>query len=63
MNQPIHTVIVPYYNVEKYVDKCISSKINRNLKIEMYVLKISLKLYKIMRMFYNRVICRGKEFS
>ena len=29
MNQPLLTVIVPCYNVEKYVDKCISSIVNQ----------------------------------
>jgi len=35
-NQPLLTVIVPCYNVEKYVDKCISSIVNQtysNLEI------------------------------
>ena len=25
MNQPLLTIIVPCYNVEKYIDKCVSS--------------------------------------
>ena len=36
MSQPLLTVIVPCYNVEKYVDKCISSIVNQtysNLEI------------------------------
>ena len=36
MNQPLLTIIVPCYNVEKYVDKCISSIVNQtypNLEI------------------------------
>ena len=36
MNQPLLTVIVPCYNVEKYIDKCISSIVNQtypNLEI------------------------------
>ena len=36
MNQPLLSVIVPCYNVEKYVDKCISSIVNQtysNLEI------------------------------
>lgn len=36
MNQPLLTVIVPCYNVEQYVDKCISSIVNQtysNLEI------------------------------
>ena len=30
MNQPLLTVIVPCYNVEKYADKCISSVVGQN---------------------------------
>ena len=30
MNKPLLTVIVPCYNVEKYVDKCISSIVNQS---------------------------------
>ena len=36
MNQPLLTVIVPCYNVEKYIDKCVSSIVNQtysNLEI------------------------------
>lgn len=29
MNQPLLTVIVPCYNIEKYLDKCISSIVNQ----------------------------------
>ena len=35
-NQPLLSVIVPCYNMEKYVDKCISSIVNQtytNLEI------------------------------
>lgn len=32
MNSPLISIIVPIYNVEKYLDKCIDSIVNQTYK-------------------------------
>ena len=32
MNNPLVTVVVPVYNVEKYLDRCIESIVNQTYK-------------------------------
>ena len=32
-NSPIISVIIPVYNVEKYIDRCLNSVLNQSLKL------------------------------
>ena len=41
------SVIVPVYNVEEYLDKCLSSLVNQSMKNEMEIIVINLLKHQL----------------
>lgn len=67
MKKPIISIIVPVYNVEEYLSKCIESLVNQTLKdIEIILVNDgspdkSLDIMKKYAKKYNNIVCIDKE--